>query len=119
MDRIATVAAVLALTCAATYERTGPGADAQTLPVGPWPTAMVLDRRTGHAFAPPTPILTGPGSVSMLDAATGMLLSTVVVGRAPLVMTVDDVAGHAIILNADAVGPRPGNGSVSIVAITP
>jgi DNA-binding beta-propeller fold protein YncE len=65
------------------------------------------------------PILTGPGSVSVLDAATGTLLRTVVVGRAPLVMALDDIAGHVIILNADAVGPRPGNGSVSIVAITP
>jgi hypothetical protein len=56
--------------------------------------------------------------VSRLDAATSTLLRTVV-GRAPLVMAVDDVAGQAIILNADAVGPRPGNGSVSIVPITP
>jgi hypothetical protein len=55
----------------------------------------------------------------MLDAAAGTLLRTVVVGRAPLVMAVDDIAGHAIILNAHDVGPRPGNGSVSIVAITP
>jgi DNA-binding beta-propeller fold protein YncE len=82
------------------------------------PSPYKVPRRPGPG-PPPTPILTGPGSVSMLDAATGTLLSTVVVGRAPLVMAVDDIAGHAIILNAHDVGPRPGNGSVSIVAITP
>ena len=58
-------------------------------------------------------------SVAGLDAATGKLVRSVVVGRAPLAMAVDDLAGHAIILNANDVGPRPGNGSVSIVAITP
>jgi hypothetical protein len=54
---------------------------------------------------PLPPILTGPGSVSVLDAATGTLLRAVV-GRAPLVMAVDDIAGHAIILNADDIGPQ-------------
>jgi DNA-binding beta-propeller fold protein YncE len=96
---------------------------------------IALDERSGRVFVgnsspykvprrpgpgpPPTPILTGPGSVSILDAATGTVLRAVVVGRAPLVMAVDEVAGHAIILNVNAGGPRPGNGSVSIVAMTP
>ena len=82
------------------------------------PSPYKVPRRPGRGPAP-TPILTGSGSVSMLDAATGTVLRTVVVGRAPLVMAVDDIASHAIILNANDVGPRPGNGSVSIVAITP
>jgi hypothetical protein len=56
--------------------------------------------------------------VSVLNAATGTPLRTDV-GFAPLVMAVDDIASHAIILNANAVGPRPGNGSVSMVAMTP
>jgi hypothetical protein len=37
---------------------------------------------------------TSLGSVSMLDAATGTVLGTVVVGRAQWVMAVDDVGGH-------------------------
>jgi DNA-binding beta-propeller fold protein YncE len=79
MDRVATVAVVLALTSTATYERTGPGADAPTLPVGPWPTAMVLDRRTGHAFV----LNSGNNTVSVLDTRRGTLLRTTAVGTFP------------------------------------
>jgi hypothetical protein len=67
------------------------------------PSPYKVPRRLGPG-PPPTPILTGPGSVSVLDAGTGTVLRAVVVGRAPL---------------ANDVGPAPGNGSVSIVAITP
>jgi DNA-binding beta-propeller fold protein YncE len=82
------------------------------------PSPYKVPRRPGPG-SPPTPILTGPCSVSVLDAATGAVLRTVVVGRAPLVMAVDDVGGRAIVLNANDVGPRAGPGSVSIFAINP
>src|SRR5439155_7353007 len=62
-----------------THGRTGPGAAAPTLTVGPWPTAMVLDRRTGHAFV----LNSGNNTVSVLDTRRGTLLRTTAVGTFP------------------------------------
>jgi DNA-binding beta-propeller fold protein YncE len=79
MDRMATVAVLLAVTRAATHGRPGPGAAAPTLTVGPWPTAMVLDRRTGHAFV----LNSGNNTISVLDTRRGTFLRTTAVGTFP------------------------------------
>jgi len=67
----------------------------------------------------PEPVVTGPGSVSVLDAATGRVLRTVTVGRAPLTLTLDQSAGRGVVLNADAIGARSGRGSVSTFNVAP
>src|SRR2546423_14533372 len=79
MRRMGTVAALLALATASTGEHAGSEAATHTLLVGPWPTAMVLDRRTGHAFV----LNSGNNTVSVLDTRRGTLLRTTAVGTFP------------------------------------
>ncbi len=67
----------------------------------------------------PEPVVTGPGSVSVLDAATGRVLRTVTVGRVPLALALDQSAGRGVVLNADAIGARSSRGSVSTFDVAP
>ena len=79
MRRMATVAALFALATASTGEHAGSEAATHTLLVGPWPTAMVLDHRTSHAFV----LNSGNNTVSVLDTRRGTLLRTTTVGTFP------------------------------------
>jgi len=67
----------------------------------------------------PQPVVTGPGSVSVLDAATGRVLRTVTVERVPLALALDQSAGRGVVLNADAIGARSSRGSVSTFDVAP
>ncbi len=81
------------------------GALLRTVTVGPHPFAMAVDGRSGRVFVTSlgamdaTGYLTGPGSVSVLDARSGTLLRTVPVGVEPAVIAVDERAGRAFVVN--------------------
>lgn len=84
--------------------------------VGANPVDLAVDERSGRVFIVslgPTDsagLLTGPGSVSALDARSGALLYTVPVGVEPARVVVDQQAGRAIVVNLagnnrDALAP--------------
>jgi len=81
------------------------GALLRTVTVGPHPFVMAVDGRSGRVFVTSlgamdaAGLLTGPGSVSVLDAQSGMLLRTVPVGVEPAVVAVDERAGRAFVVN--------------------
>lgn len=81
------------------------GALLRTTSVGPNPDIAAVDGRSGRLFVVsmgPTNsagLLTGPGSVSALDARSGRLLRTAPVGWEPAMITVDEWAGRALVLN--------------------
>lgn len=88
----------------------------RTAPVGPHPFVMAIDIRSGRVFVASlgamdaAGLLTGPGSVSVLDARSGMPLRTVPVGVEPAVIAVDERAGRAFVVNVagasvDALAP--------------
>jgi len=81
------------------------GALLRTVTVGPHPFVMAVDGRSSRVFVTSLGAmdaaghLTGPGSVSVLDAQSGMLLRTVPVGVEPAVIAVDERAGRAFVVN--------------------
>jgi len=81
------------------------GAIVRTVTVGPHPFVMAVDGRSSRVFVTSLGAmdaaghLTGPGSVSVLDAQSGMLLRTVPVGVEPAVIAVDERAGRAFVVN--------------------
>jgi len=81
------------------------GALLRTVTVGPHPFVMAVDGRSSRVFVTSLGAmdaaghLTGSGSVSVLDAQSGMLLRTVPVGVEPAVIAVDERAGRAFVVN--------------------
>jgi len=81
------------------------GALLRTVTVGRHPFVMAVDGRSSRVFVTSLGAmdaagrLTGPGSVSVLDAQSGMLLRTVPVGVEPAVIAVDERAGRAFVVN--------------------
>jgi len=76
----------------------------RTVHVGTRPIAVVVDEQAGRVFVVNHgPLTVGaltprrPGTVSVLDAATGALLRTVAVGAAPGAVVVDALANRAFI----------------------
>jgi len=82
------------------------GAVLRSVAVGVHMSAMAADARSGRIFissvgsTDAAGYLTGPGSVSVLDASSGRLLRTVPVGWDPTHVVVDEQAGRALVLNA-------------------
>jgi len=77
----------------------------RTIRLGFYPQALAVDRRAARAF-----VVTQnssqdgsdddvPGTVSVLDTATGSLLRTVTVGHEPMAVAVDERTGRAFIAN--------------------
>lgn len=75
--------------------------------------AIAVAERAGHVFvanvggtAPytdtPASAPPRPGSLSMLDAATGRLLRTIIVGPGPVAVAVSDRFNRVFVLNADS-----------------
>jgi len=92
------------------------GALLRTVPVGPHPAAMSVDVRSGRVFVSSlgamtsAGYLTGPGSVSVLDARNGLLVRTIIVGVEPALIAVDERVGRAFVVNVagnshDALAP--------------
>ncbi len=81
------------------------GALLRTVTVGPHPFVMAVDGRSSRVFVTSLGAmdaaghLTGPGSVSVLDARNGALLRTLPVGVEPAVIAVDERAGRAFVVN--------------------
>jgi DNA-binding beta-propeller fold protein YncE len=83
-----------------------------TIHVGPSPTVLGVDERNGRVFVlnqgrQSGPYLTGPGTMSMLDAATGAISWTTTLGFDPYGLAVDGRNGRAFIVSA---GRRTVNG---------
>lgn len=76
-----------------------PAGALRTVTVGAFPTALAVDARTGHLFVVNNGHVNQPGSVSILDVATGRLLRTVTVGSDPTALTVDARHGHVFVTN--------------------
>jgi len=88
--------------------------------VGDAPDALALDERSGRVFVAnlgpldvDTGVPSGAGSVSMLDATSGVVLRTVAVGVFPAGLAVDVRSGRVFVLNLGtktglryAPGPR-------------
>jgi YVTN family beta-propeller protein len=78
----------------------------RTISVGPHPRAMAVDSQArlvllaneGNTDSNGT--WTGSGSVSVLDARSGSVLRTIVVGIDPIAVSVDARSGRAFIINA-------------------
>jgi len=89
------------------------------------PVAVVVDERTDRVFvvargplaSAPYPESVGPGSVSVLDAATGRLVRTIGVGVHPLQAALDPTAGRVYVLSEGALSKAGGlgPGSVSVL----
>ena len=81
------------------------GAVLRTIGVGVAPHAVALDARTGRVFVVNEGIqdargmITTRGSVSVLDAQTGIVLRTVALGLQPIAVAVDDRIGRAFIVD--------------------
>lgn len=97
---------------------------ARIIAVGQNPTAVAVDTQTARAFVLNTGTLdrlgnpTGPGSVSVLDTASGAVLGTVVVGTDPNAAAVDEARGRVFVVNGgsfDSYGRQTGRGTVSVL----
>ena len=72
--------------------------------MGRTPSALAVDPRSGHVFVANS----ADNTVTMLDARTGRVLRTTVVGSAPEQLQVNPHTAHAFVLSAD-------DGSVSVL----
>jgi DNA-binding beta-propeller fold protein YncE len=69
------------------------------------PTALAVDERLGRVFVACLDhdnvhgLGVGAGAVSVLDATSGALLTTVAVGRGPAAVAVDDSTQRVFVLN--------------------
>ena len=69
------------------------------------PTALAVDERLGRVFVACLDhdnvhgLGIGAGAVSVLDATSGALLTTVAVGRGPAAIAVDDSTRRVLVLN--------------------
>ena len=97
------------------------GAPLRTIAIGVNPSWPPLADPTGQwlFFSSPGPpggmnaFPTGPGSVSIVDAATGRLLRKIPVGIGPSLIDLDPARGHLLVLNRQGDGtapPSPGRG---------
>jgi hypothetical protein len=84
----------------------------RTSAVGLLPQAIAVDKRHGLVFVVSrssddagTP--TGPGAMSVLDAANGNVLRTVPIGGAPNAVAVDERTGHVVVLVLAGPAVRP------------
>lgn len=81
------------------------GALLRTTWVGPHPAAIAVDRRARRVFIANTGILDrqgryrGGGSVSVLDARSGMLLQTIPIGQSPGALAVDTRRNRVFVLD--------------------
>ncbi len=101
-------------------------AGAWPAPVGANPIAITVDEHTQRVFVltrgplgkGPLPEPTGPGGVSVLDAATGRLVRTTQVGIDPVQMVLGVAARRLYVVNQGRLGDElypVGPGSVSIL----
>lgn len=93
----------------------------RTVPVGVDPNAVAVDLTGGYVFV----VNGGPfdrngyqssaGSVSVLDAHTGLVVRNITVGIAPVGIIVNQQARHVLVLNRGNIDAPPGDnyGSVS------
>jgi len=97
------------------------GTPLRTIPVGVNPSWPPLADATGRRlfFSSPGPpggmnaFPSGPGTVSVVDAATGRLLRKIPVGIGPSLIGLDPARGHLLVLNRQGDGtapPSPGRG---------
>lgn len=85
--------------------------------VAPDPYDMLIDPATGHVFV----TADAADRVSVLDARTGMLLTTINVGYQPTLMALDVRTEHLVVLNSNAdIHPHGKSryGSISIIDVT-
>ena len=76
--------------------------------VGQRPLAAAVDVRRSHVF-----VVAGDGTVSVLDARSGMLVRAVAAGVSPWQIAVDSAAGRAFVVDQGA--SRRGHGAVSVL----
>lgn len=108
VTRLRTLVLALTLLCMATagsaaVAHIAPGDPAmRTVPVGNDPLAIGVDGRTGRVFVANY----DGGTVSMLDARSGVLVRTVKLGHYPTVVAVDEADARVFTLN-DAIPASP------------
>lgn len=73
--------------------------DLGIVPVGPWPVAVAADDRTGHVFVINNTDGRHPGTVTILNAATGDVIRTIAVGVLPVAVAIDERRGHVFVIN--------------------
>jgi len=100
------------------------GAPLRTVAVGVNPGPVAVDARRGRvvvanggsadSYATSGParvtvkaVLTAPGTVSVLDAATGALKRTIALDTSPRMVVVDERTGHVFVINAGSGVPLP------------
>ena len=76
------------------------GAIVEQLPLA-GPTAVAIDRRTGHAFVCVGATGNGPDQAGIVDTRTGRVVRMVSAGPGTLTEAVDDHAGRVVIINTD------------------
>jgi DNA-binding beta-propeller fold protein YncE len=76
-----------------------------TVSVGQGPTTLTVDGRRERVFVANN----GDATVSMLDARSGAVRATAVVGLFPRAMAVDEAAGRVFVVDS-----RPGDGADSV-----
>jgi YVTN family beta-propeller protein len=95
----------------------------RTVRVGFGPIAMATDERDGRVLVANEGVTDsaghplGDGSVSMLDAHSGKVLGTVVVGMSPSAIAVDQQRGRAYVLNRVSANGGVVNGSLSVLDV--
>jgi DNA-binding beta-propeller fold protein YncE len=94
------------------------GAVLGTVRVGIDPNSIAVDERTQRVFVvsggryAPTGVHSGTGTVTTLDARSGRVVATTVVGVSPSAIADDEVAGRVVVANS---GTPPTPGSVSVL----
>jgi DNA-binding beta-propeller fold protein YncE len=104
------------------------GAVLRTIAVGLAPSAVAIDAHTGRVFVLNSNVTVthndvrsiGRGTVSVLDARTGAVLRTVIVGSVPSAVTVDAHTGRVFVLNSNVTVTHNdvrsiGRGTVSVL----
>jgi YVTN family beta-propeller protein len=95
----------------------------RTVRVGFGPIAIATDDRDGRVLVANEGVTDstghplGDGSVSVLDAHSGKVLGTVVVGMSPSVIAVDQQRGRAYVLNRVSANGSVVNGSLSVLDV--
>jgi DNA-binding beta-propeller fold protein YncE len=107
---ILAVALAIGLVADRSGRPTSAGTTVAKAPVGPNPVAVALAPEAGRVFvlsrgavdATDNPL--GPGTVSVLDAATGAVVGVVDVGIDPFAVAVDERAGRVFVVNRNPSG---------------
>ncbi len=87
---------------------------ARVVTVGRSPMVLAVDGGAGRVFAVNYNDGSGPGTISVLDAASGTIVNTTPVGMFPHAMVVDERRARAFVLNGSAPWRRMGD-SVSVL----